>query len=160
MPTSSVTSRPSASLCGAQFLAEQAHELAAPRGGNVAPLLEGLRGAGDFSGGVAGFRDGADLRAVDGGVDAERAALELLARDAEGEEEVGDFGGEGHGRVPRCGAVLPSRRDELVKAFDNVGVNLSRLDEIGEFVVVGLIEPIISLQRRKICIKQRFKELV
>ena len=82
---------------GAQLFAEQPHQLAATRGGDVAPVLEGGGGAAISAAGSAVSGSAPISRAVDGGADAQRAARERGASDVKRDEEVGDFGGVGHG---------------------------------------------------------------
>ncbi len=94
-------------LLAAELLAEEAHELTAPRRGDVAPRLEGGDGAGD--GGVGGrrvrARDPTDLLAGDRRANDELALGHAPWVDAQALEEPargGSDGRGGHHRKSRC----------------------------------------------------------
>jgi hypothetical protein len=81
-------------LLGAQLLAEEAHQLAAPRRRHEPPAQEGRMGPGNDLGHGRRRRldDAADRLARDGRPDRERAGLEAVAGDAEPLEDALGFG--------------------------------------------------------------------
>jgi hypothetical protein len=87
-------------LGGAQFFAEQAHQLAAARRRHVAPGLEGLVRAADGAGGLdrRGLRHLRDHLAGDRRAHRQLAAGVRVAGHAQALQQLLDFGGDGTGR--------------------------------------------------------------